>query len=123
MRNKRILVVDDFEQIRTFVQKSLEKKGFEVILAKNGLEALAYLQTNTIDLIITDYEMPAMNGIQFISEMRENSFFSQTPVILLSANYGLIQKKTENLGINCFLPKPFDIGTFYKMVERSLHFS
>ena len=123
MKKKRILVVEDFEQTRVFVQKSLERKGFDVVLAKNGMEALAFLQTNAFDLVITDYEMPSMNGIQFISEMRENSFFSQTPVILLSANYGIIQKKTQDLGINCFLPKPFDIGTFYKMVDRSLHFS
>ena len=118
-RQKRIVVVDDFAGVRAIVRESLLKKGYVVLDANNGDEALKYFDGTQVDLLITDYDMPDMDGAKLIGRIREMSRYMYTPVIMLT---GIKRERLEDaisdLNIACYLQKPFDIKHFYSVVER-----
>jgi CheY-like chemotaxis protein len=92
--SRRILVADDNEAIRDLVSELLEFLGFEVALAINGIEALAVFIKSTFDLVLTDFEMPAMDGLCLAGHIKERS--PSTPVILLTgADRETVLKKVE----------------------------
>ena len=92
--SKRILVADDNKVIRNAVSRFLEFMGFEVALPANGIEALAVFLESTFDLVITDLQMPAMDGLSLASHIKERS--PSTPVILLTGcDRETVWKKVE----------------------------
>lgn len=105
---KVILVVDDSSTVRKFVSVSLALQGFEVITACDGMEALEKLPAQKVDLVITDLNMPNMDGLEFIRSLRENSEYQEIPVIVLTS---LPEEKNREagtkLGIVSYLMKPF----------------
>ncbi len=82
---KRILVVDDEPDFATIVQGNLEKEGFLVDVAYNGVEGLEKVQANPPDAIVLDVMMPEMDGYQLCSKLKGDSQFCDIPVILLTA--------------------------------------
>jgi DNA-binding response OmpR family regulator len=104
--NKTILVVDDEKEIRELLRLYIEKDGYSVIQAANGLEALKRAASTRIDLAVIDIMMPELDGYQLIKGLREHS---NLPIIVVSA-------KTENyekilgldLGADDYVAKPFD---------------
>ena len=66
---KKIVIVDDFTGVRSIVRETLEKKGFTVLEASSGDEALKFFDGTQVDLLITDFDMPDMNGAQLISKI------------------------------------------------------
>ena len=70
-KQKKIIIVDDFTGVRTIVRESLEKKGFMVLEASSGEEAMKYFDGTQVDLLITDIDMPDMNGAELITKVRE----------------------------------------------------
>lgn len=106
---KVILIADDSSTIRKFLSFSLTMQGYEVISASDGMEALEKLPYHRIDLIITDLNMPNMDGFELIKGIRGNSEYADTPIIILSS----LSEKSEiemglSLGANSYLIKPFD---------------
>ncbi|AWI03386.1 response regulator transcription factor [Clostridium drakei] len=103
---KNILIVDDEKEIRELMRLYIEKEGFCVIQAENGLEALKQAASERIDLAVIDIMMPELNGYQLMKSLREHS---NIPIIIVSA-------KTENhekilgldLGADDYVTKPFD---------------
>lgn len=83
MEKKRILLVDDEESIQLLYREEFEEEGFVVDSAYNGVDALAKFQENPPDLVILDINMPGMNGIEVLRQMKE--FRKDLPVILSSA--------------------------------------
>lgn len=83
MKKKKILIVDDEENIRFLYKEELEDVGYNVDLASNALEAEAKLLENKFDLIILDIKMPGMNGVEFLKKLRLTD--KKTPVIMCSA--------------------------------------
>lgn len=81
----KILVVDDEAQIREIVQRTLEKEGWEVSLAKDGLEALEQVRRDAPEVILLDLMMPRMDGFQFLAEMRRMDSIKDVPVIVITA--------------------------------------
>ena len=80
---------------------------------------MKYFDGTQVDLLITDYDMPEMDGAKLITKLRETSRYMFTPVIMLSGvRKERIEDKISNLNIACFLQKPFDIKHFYTVVER-----
>jgi DNA-binding response OmpR family regulator len=105
MSKKRILVVYDELSIVKFLRANLESRGYEVLTATDGAEALKTIEMELPDLIILDIMMPEMNGFEVCSRLRE---WSQTPIIMLSARGDVIDKvKCLDLGADDYITKPF----------------
>lgn len=106
---KVILIADDSPTIRKFVSFSLKAHGFEVIAASDGMEAVELLPTSNVDLIITDLNMPNMDGFELIKAVRENDSNRDIPIIILSSLKGSEEiERGLKVGANSYMVKPFD---------------
>lgn len=114
---KRILVVDDEENARLGLSKLLEKEGFEVESVANGFEALNYLQQREVNVIVTDINMPEMNGISFLKEL--NKSYPQSNVIMITA-YGGVESYIEamNLGAFEYINKPVKLDELKSILRK-----
>ena len=118
---KKILIVDDSPTVRKYHSFVLNAIGYRTCEAADGSEALEALLTEKIDLVITDINMPRMNGYQFIAELREMPEYSALPVLIVSSqeqNADLAQDR--NMGANSYLLKPTDIENLAIWVRRLL---
>ncbi|MCB1021300.1 MAG: response regulator [Bryobacterales bacterium] len=103
---QRILVVDDESDIVRTLQFRLQAAGFEVVTATNGTEALARISEQPVDLILSDFMMPEMNGIELTRTIKANPRFSDTKVMLFSANSDPeFRQRAKELGAIDYLPK------------------
>lgn len=119
---KIILVVDDSATVRKFVAMSLNLKGFKVVTAVDGMDALEKMPRETVDLIITDLNMPDMDGFEFIKSLRETPEYKHIPVIILSSITDEHDKELGyQLGAFSYLEKPFSIEKIQHEVGRVLH--
>jgi len=114
---KRILVVDDEENARIGLSKLLEREGFEVESVSNGYEALNYLHQRQVNVIVTDINMPEMNGITFLKELNKN--FPASNVIMITA-YGGVESYLEamNLGAFEYINKPVKIDELMSILKK-----
>jgi two-component system chemotaxis response regulator CheY len=104
----RVLVVDDAFYIRELISLILRNEGYEVIKAANGKDALHELKGTNIDLLITDLNMPEMNGIELVESLRNIPDGKSIPVLMVtSENYESIRKKALQAGVNEWILKPF----------------
>ncbi len=105
---RRILVVDDSASVRTVAGIALRQAGYEVIEASNGEEALRQLEGGRVHLIISDLNMPVMDGISLLKGVKSHPTHRFTPVIMLTTESGE-QKKEEGraAGAKAWLVKPF----------------
>lgn len=106
---KTVLVVDDSDAIRKFVMFALRASGHHVVTARDGLDALEKLATAPVDLVITDVNMPGLDGFGLVRALREDREFAETPIIILSS-LSSDAEVDEGLqaGANAYLKKPFD---------------
>ncbi len=106
---KMILIADDSPTIRKFVSFSLKMQGYEVVAASDGMEAVEKLPQDNFELIITDLNMPNMDGFELIRVIRENPNYKETPIIILSSlSESEDIERGMGLGANSYLVKPFD---------------
>jgi CheY-like chemotaxis protein len=116
---KIILVVDDSATVRKFVAASLNMKGFRVITAGDGVEALERMPSEKFDLIITDLNMPDMDGYEFIRTLRETPEYHDIPIIVLSSMTDLKDKDLAlESGALAFLEKPLSAEAIQREVFR-----
>lgn len=117
-----ILVADDSPTIRKFVSASLGLSGFEVVSACDGMEAVEKLPNHRIDLIITDLNMPNLDGFEFIKIVRGNELYKDIPIIILSSLGGRedIERGLE-CGANSYVVKPFDPKRIQYEVSKYLN--
>jgi len=113
-----VLIVDDEKTIRDFVQKNLEVRGFRVVAASNGVEALEFFTAQNIDLVILDIMMPHMDGLETTNKIRH---ISTVPIIILTA-LGEEADKVQafDLGADDYLTKPFGVGELLARVKAVL---
>lgn len=105
----KILAVDDVETIRVLMQGVLEGEGHEVMTAVNGVEGFELAKSELPDLIITDFQMPEMNGFEMIRKLREEITTSYIPIIMLTADDDVeTEIEVLNSGADDFLVKPFN---------------
>ena len=107
--NGRVLVVDDNEMNRDMLSRRVERQGHTVKLAKDGLEALAILRTEPIDLVLLDIMMPGMNGYEVLEAIKSDQVLHHIPVIMISAvdEIDSVVRCIE-MGAEDYLPKPFN---------------
>lgn len=118
---QNILIVDDSVSMRQMVGYTLRQGGFEVVEAENGQDALNKLGTQKVNLIITDLNMPVMDGITFIQNVRQKPQWKTTPILMLTTE-GLNAKKEQGkaAGATGWLVKPFDPQKLLQTVARVL---
>lgn len=121
--NKKVLLVDDLPFNLQALTILMEKIGFSknnFIFAKNGSEALGVLHSVTIDIVITDYQMPVMDGLALLKEIKNDTRLNKIPVILnyVTATRELIYQAIK-LGATGFFPKPYDENKIAVEIEKA----
>jgi CheY-like chemotaxis protein len=117
-----LLVVEDIPDILNLLEATLKFKGYRVVTARNGEEALEALQKERPALIITDILMPKMDGFNLVHRLRINPETRTIPVVFLSATYVAPEDKAfaHSIGVNRFIEKPVDLVKFLPIIERIL---
>ena len=117
---RTILVVDDFDDTRLLLRTWLQKKGFLVVEAENGNQAVAAAESHHPDLIIMDVEMPELDGLNATRRIRELKQLPRVPIVAVSA-YGADQYRSRALDAGCdeYVATPFDPEELEKLI-RSL---
>jgi CheY-like chemotaxis protein len=119
--SRRILVADDDKSIQDVVSGLLEIMGFEVALAGNGIEALAVFLDSSFDLVLTDLQMPAMDGLSLARHIKESS--PSTPVILLTgSDRETVRKRVERAPVDSIIFKPVRLEDLRRTVQGALAF-
>lgn len=115
LRNLKLLFVEDEEDLISIISDTLNKLGANFLIAKNGKEGLAVFEANQgIDLVITDINMPIMNGLDMISEIKK---ISPVEIVIMSAHTeSEYIDKSKELGVKHYLLKPFDFLKFIDLV-------
>ena len=102
-----ILIVDDCSTTRKIIASYLKGAGYNTITAANGVEAIEKLVTTKVDFIITDLNMPQMDGIELLKWIRSNTTFKDLPLVILTTEQDdLIRAKGMSIGASAFLTKP-----------------
>jgi two-component system chemotaxis response regulator CheY len=122
MASIKILIVDDSITIRRIITNALKTVGFtETIEASNGKEALEKLTSGKVDFIITDWNMPEMNGLDLIKEIRANPVYSAMPILMITTR-GTEHDVVEALQakVNSYIMKPFTPQELKEKIEGIL---
>jgi CheY-like chemotaxis protein len=121
MKEKTILVADDESHILNVVSLKLRNAGFRVLTASDGQEALDLATQERPDLLITDYHMPHLSGLELCRRMKQGEATSSIPAIMLTARgYHLEPRDTEESGIQRMLSKPFSPRHLLATVQEVL---
>jgi two-component system, chemotaxis family, chemotaxis protein CheY len=105
---KKVMIVDDSSSVRTVARMALREKGYEVVEACNGQEALAKLDGERCHLVISDVNMPLMDGITLLKEIKRHPNYKFTPVIMLTTEAGEDKKQEGRAaGAKAWITKPF----------------
>ncbi len=122
MKDIKILVVDDSLITRKLVGAILEKAGYIVKYAENGFTALEKLFSSNFDLILTDINMPGMDGFELIVKLRDDEYYKKVPIILLTTeNSEASIEKGIKIGADLYLIKPTSPDKILKSVEKVLN--
>ncbi len=105
----RALVVDDSRAMRSIISKILARLGFEVVQAADGVEALATLSTGApVDVVLSDWNMPEMNGLEFVKALRADPKFARVVVVMVTTETHIEQMMIAlEAGANEYIMKPF----------------
>lgn len=117
-----IITVDDSSTMRRIIKNTLQKLGFEAILeAGNGIEALEVMSKNKVDIIITDWNMPEMDGLTFVKTVRQKDQYKETPILMITTEAAKEDILTAlRSGVNNYVVKPFTPDTLQEKVFKLL---
>lgn len=115
----KILVVDDDKTTRKMISLILKSKGYEVVTAENGIEALQKLGLERINLILTDMNMPYMDGIEFIKQVRATSDISDIPIVMVTTEADEDEKRRAfEAGVDDYLVKPTNAEQISESIKK-----
>lgn len=119
-----ILIVDDSVTIRAMIKKTLELTGLhigEIFEAGNGKEALEHLHDNWIDIVLSDLNMPVMNGVEMVEAMAEDGLLKAIPVVIISTDGSTTRiEELKEKGVREYIRKPFTPETISKIIDKVL---
>ncbi len=116
----KILVVEDNPDAREVLAALLEIEGFKVLTAEDGIDGIDIAQAECPDLIITDVNMPNLDGVEMITRLREHPKCRCVPILVLTAYSDLDSAWAINAGANVFMTKPFEFGLLKTAVKQLL---
>lgn len=118
---KKILIVDDEPDIIEILRFRLEKKGYRVVAAFDGEEALDQVEKEQPDLIVLDLMMPKMDGAEVCRRLKRNPAYQEIPIIMLTAKARDVDKMEGiSLGADDYIVKPYDAQVLFKSMEEIL---
>ena len=117
-----ILVVDDFDDTRLLLRTWLERRGFRVVEAENGIQAINQAETESPDLIIMDMQMPQLDGLAATRRIRGLKALDSVPIVAVSA-YGADQFREQALAAGCdeYVSTPFEPATLEGIIRSLVH--
>ncbi|MDH5388189.1 MAG: response regulator [Gammaproteobacteria bacterium] len=116
-----ILLVDDSASMREMVSFTLKGVGHEVNEAEDGVEALEFAKTTSVDLVVTDVNMPNMDGITLTAELRKLDSYKFIPILILTTETGSVRKEQGKVaGATGWIEKPFDPDNLLGTINRVL---
>lgn len=114
-----VLAIDDSRTIRTLLRQTLEEAGFEVHCAEDGLQGVAKFTELEPDVVVTDINMPNLDGFGVISQLRGGEIRSFVPIIVLTTeNSSELKGKARDLGATGWIVKPFDDAALVNVLRR-----
>lgn len=117
--SKTVLTVDDSASVRQMVSMTLTAAGYSVLEADNGSAGYDVATQNTVDLVVTDLNMPVMNGIEFIEKYRTHPSSKGVPIIFLTTESAPEMKaKAKEVGATAWIVKPFQQEQLLKIVRK-----
>jgi chemosensory pili system protein ChpA (sensor histidine kinase/response regulator) len=117
-----VLVVDDSVTVRKVTSRLLERQGMDVMVAKDGVEAIAQLQERRPDIMLLDIEMPRMDGFEVARQVRHDERLSNLPIVMITSRTGTKhQERATELGVNAFLGKPFQESELLATIDVLVH--
>jgi CheY-like chemotaxis protein len=120
-KKSRILIADDFEEIRTALTLMLKYAGFDVIEVENGRQAIDAVHKEEPDLVLMDLSLPVIDGLQATREIRSDEKFGRLPIIILSGHDSdEIRRQAAEAGGSEYLSKPIEIAELKKLIEGCL---
>lgn len=118
---KTILAVDDSASIRQMVSFTLKSAGFEVLVAVDGIDGLDKARQHTVDLVLTDQNMPRMDGLMLIRELRALPAYARTPILMLTTESSdTMKQQGRSVGATGWLVKPFDPKKLIEVMHKVL---
>ena len=118
-RARCVMVVDDSVTVRKVTSRLLERQGIDVIVAKDGVEAIALLQERRPDIMLLDIEMPRMDGFEVARQVRHDDRLSELPIVMVSSRTGSKHKEhAQEIGVNKFLGKPFQENELLETIDN-----
>ncbi len=116
-----IMVVDDSLTVRKVTGRHLQKRGMEVLTAKDGEDALEQLQEHTADIMLIDIEMPRMDGYELTSRIRADPRLEHIPIIMITSRAGdKHRQRAFELGVNLYMSKPYHEDDLFKNIDELL---
>ena len=119
---RTVLVVDDFDDTRLLLRTWFERRGFRVVEAENGIEAINRAEAETPDLIIMDVQMPQLDGLSATRHIRTVKELGSVPIVAVSA-YGADQFRAQALAAGCneYVSTPFEPATLEGIIRALVH--
>jgi DNA-binding response OmpR family regulator len=119
---KRICIVDDHLNIREMMRYALTLQGMEVVEAVDGADALEKIAEHNIDMVLVDWLMPNVDGLEMLRRLRAMEPYTETPVVMISGRDDIeARNRARELGVLYWLKKPFRISELQQIVENSLY--
>jgi two-component system chemotaxis response regulator CheY len=116
---KQILIVDDSESIREVLAYSISTAGYEVMVATDGLDALKFFDGRTVDLLLTDYHMPNLNGLELLQNVRQMAAYKFIPILVLTTeNQVEMIREAKKSGATGWLLKPFNTEKLIQTLRK-----
>ncbi|HEY8461247.1 MAG TPA: response regulator [Blastocatellia bacterium] len=120
-KKSRILIADDFEELRTALTLMLKYAGFDVIEVENGRQAIEAARQENPDLILMDVTLPVVDGLQATREIRSDEKFERLPIIILSAHDNdEIRRQAAEAGGSEYISKPLEFAELKKLIDGCL---
>lgn len=122
MTQTKVLTVDDSNVMRALLRKALGDEGFDVVQAVDGIDALEWLEQNEVDVVITDINMPRLDGFGLIEKLRSGQRHRDRPILVLSTESSDEKKaRARAAGATGWIVKPFDAAKLASAVRRVAH--
>ena len=120
--NLRILVVDDEQDYCDVLKMILEGRGYTVETCNDGREALEHLEKNSFDIVVSDLNMPVMDGYEVLARLRSNDTTKDIKVVMVSALGGKIDiKNAMDLGADGYITKPVVVQKLYDLLDKFIN--